>query len=373
MQGAEPDQPASLTPFPDREVAAEPPSVFATEQSIGTADDVPPSADTNPQTQRRSRPVLWIGFTVAVVIVFGLVVAALNLGLYSPSGFVQRYLSALQRGDVGSALSMPGVDVPAGASTAALDPAALDPITRIDVRSDLADAAGTHTVTVDYRMGGATRSTAFVVTRDEPLFALFAGWRFAQTPVAAVQLRVQNSDSLSVDGVSVAASSVSAGSGSVVVAALAPSVLTIGADDRYFSATPVDVPITGTTGVPAATLALTASTIFVDAVQAELDDFLDGCATQQVLLPAGCPFGRPMEDRVLEPPTWTISTYPRISIDPAPDGSWSVPQTTGSAHISARVQSLFDGATTTLEEDVPFTVAYRITVDEAGVLTIAEA
>jgi hypothetical protein len=377
MQGTEPDQataPPALDPLVSEVDAADSAGEGADDGPDDRADEAEPpeaaeavAADETPPAP--ARPLRWIAFLVGTILVFGLVVAALNATLYSASGFVGRYLSALQRGDVGSAVSMPGVIVPGGAATVALTPQALDELSDVEVRADRVDAAGTHVIVVDYRMAGERRSSTFSVQRTAPLFAVFSGWRFTVSPIAAVPITVRNADSLTVDGISVEATPAEGG-GTAIVAALTPSVLTLGSGDRYFSADPLDVPVVDAAAPASATLALEASPTFVDDVQTELDDFLDACITQTVLLPAGCPFGKSIEDRVLEPPTWTIVSYPPVVIEPADDGSWTVPDTIGTAHISVRVKSLFDGTTSTLDEDVTFDVSYRISVGPSGALII---
>ncbi len=70
----------------------------------------------------RGRPGRWLAFTLAVLLVFVGVVMALNSSLYSASGFVERYLDALQRRDVGSAETMAGVVRPEGSLRRGIDP-----------------------------------------------------------------------------------------------------------------------------------------------------------------------------------------------------------------------------------------------------------
>jgi hypothetical protein len=41
-----------------------------------------------------------------------------------------------------------------------------------------------------------------------------------------------------------------------------------------------------------------------------------------------------------------------------------VPSTVGTAHIRVPVRSLYDGSVTELDEDVPFSVSWRVSVDD---------
>ncbi|THG29498.1 hypothetical protein [Naasia lichenicola] len=395
MQGAQPEEAPSATreaaasvELPSAETSSDQPSASPTDTSTASpADDLnegtapldpavlSASAEPTiepPHERPPGRPGRWLAFTLAVLLAFVGVVIALNGSLYSASGFVERYLDALQRRDVGSAESMAGVVRPQGTSSAALAPGALDSISDVQLRSDEVRDGGVHRIVMGYRMGGTLRESTFTVEQAPSLFGLFDDWTFQASPIVPVEIGVRNADSLTVDGASVDVTSTDAAGGSVMVAAFTPSILALGADDRYFSAEPVDVVVTGPDAAPAA-LTVTASAAFVDDVQEKLDAFLDECVTQQVLLPAACPFGKSIEDRVLAAPVWTMVGYPEIRIDPGVDGSWDVPATIGTAHISVPVQSLFDGTTSTLDEDVPFEVSYRITVGADRVLTINAA
>ena len=115
-----------------------------------------------------------------------------------------------------------------------------------------------------------------------------------------------------------------------------------------------------------------ANAAFGKRVQKEVDDYLDACATQTVLLPTGCPFGESMGNRIVSTPTWHMTSYPPVVIQPGSKaGEWIMPETDASAHLTVDVKSLFDGTVSTFDEDVPFTVSYVITFLPDGELSIA--
>ena len=93
------------------------------------------------------------------------------------------------------------------------------------------------------------------------------------------------------------------------------------------------------------------------------------CATQKVLFPTSCPFGKTFANRVVSTPAWSIAADPAVSILPN-HGTWLVPNATGQAHLVVRVQSLFDGSISTFNANVPFVVAYKVTIGAADHLTI---
>ncbi len=114
-----------------------------------------------------------------------------------------------------------------------------------------------------------------------------------------------------------------------------------------------------------------ANTFFTKQVQEGLDGELKKCATQKVLLPTGCPFGKQIGDRIEGVPAWSIVRNPVVRIAPAgKPGTWQVPRTEGTAHLTVRVRSIFDGTVSTFDEDVPFTVSYLIGFKTNGQLVI---
>ena len=109
-------------------------------------------------------------------------------------------------------------------------------------------------------------------------------------------------------------------------------------------------------------------------MQEKVDAYLDECATQEVLFPTGCPFGQPIENRVVSTPEWSIADYPDIRIEAGGEfETWVVPTTSGTAHLVVEVQSLFDGSVSTFDEDVPFDVDYLIAFTGPSTITIEES
>ncbi|MCU1437449.1 MAG: hypothetical protein JWP66_536 [Naasia sp.] len=315
----------------------------------------------------RAPLVRWLALCVLVIGAFLGVVSALNTGVYSAGGFVARYLDALQRRDLAAALTTPGVTVPSGLSAAALDRDALVGPTETRIVRVLADPDGSRTVTAAYELAGRPHHSDFRVEPAAPLFLLFSGWRFAETPVGSLEVEVQGGSGFRVNGLAADAGA----DGRVRLAVLSPTLAVLDQQNRYVVADRQPVPIVGTAPT-IAVVELRASDAFVASVQEEVDDFLDACAEQDVLQPAGCPFRRLLEDRVIERPDWSIASYPEIDIVRAEEG-WLVPPASGAAHITVDMVSLFDGTVSTVDEDVPFEVSYRITLRDDGGVEIRAA
>ncbi|BDZ45332.1 hypothetical protein [Naasia aerilata] len=323
----------------------------------------------------RGGVVPWAVLTALVPVVFAIVVVALNASVYSAGGFVSRYLDALERRDVAVALETPGVAVPVGASEAALQRDALSGLGRHRIVSDVNAGSGLRRVVAEYELGGHPERTEFLVAAAPPTLLLFNGWRFEESPLARVRVTVLHDTGLRVNGVPVPdGTPTTGGDGTVDLAVPTPSRLVLDQRSRYLVAKPTTVDVTDPAAGAEATIDVQASGAFTSAVQKEVDAFLDDCATQRVLQPAGCPFRRVLADRVQDEPQWSIVSYPDITIQPGvgDDGefAWFVTPSSGVAHISVDVVSLFDGSVSTLDEDVAYEVRYAITVRDDGGLDI---
>ena len=311
----------------------------------------------------RRELITWSVVLGVILAGFGATVLVLNSTLYSPAGFVRTYLDALARHDLAGAIELSGSTAVTGdASQALLDRNAMGELTDIRVVSDDEDA-GIHYITVEYVAGGMPGTTEFEVRRNGSLFGIFNDWAFAQSPIATVQIRVRHEREFTANGIDLI--------GQQDVAepylVLTPTAIELSHDSEFYHAEPVQVLVEKPGGTVEAEVDLQATEAFVAAVQQQVDDALAACTTQRVLLPAGCPFGETIINRIVTEPVWTMTTYPAITL--VPDGlvaTWRVPPTPATAHLVVEVQSLFDGSISTFDADVPFTVQYQVIVQQNG-------
>lgn len=318
----------------------------------------------------RTALLFWVGGLVLTTLAFVGVVFVANSTVYSAGGFVTRYLDALDRRDLATLLETPGVVVPDGAAGDALVRAALAPVDRAEVVATSSAAAGRTGVDVDWTEGDESGTIRFEVEPAPAVAGLFSGWRFAVSPVQSVAVDLLHATDLRVNDVDISpAGAAGPNALSVSLAAFAPSRLVLDHHSRYLTAEATTVVVT--TSPAAATVDVQANAEFTETVQTELDTFLSECAEQEVLLPAGCPFGTFVDNRLVGPPAWEIVDFPLVAVQPGVEsGVWTVPPTTGNARVTAEVISLFDGSRSALDETVPFNVEYRIEIDAAGALRI---
>lgn len=337
---------------------------------------------------RRSR----LGLDLTLLALVGvLLVAAVAAGVaslyrefYSPTAFVERYLGLLADGRAADALAIPGVSVdsaqleaaglPAASSEALLRRDALAALSDVEVIAEERAENGNVLVTVRYSAGAFPGTTTFEVQPDGWV-GVAPAWRFAESPLAVMELSVNGSMTFEVNGFELDKRQVSPDG--VDADPLAPVSLLVFSPGIY--SVSVDTPISATRGVAVLSdspladvpveLQAFATPQFVDIVQQRVEEFLTECATQDVLQPTGCPFGFVVQDRIVSPPAWSISTQPKVSV--VPDGAgWRIPAAEAVARIDVDVQSLFDGSVSELSEDVAFIVTGSIVVLPDGTASI---
>jgi hypothetical protein len=321
-----------------------------------------------------------VGWSLAFILLLAAfvgTVVALNSTVYSAGGFVRSYLDALARQDGRAALDMPGVTVPDSGSRELLNgvaPGELDDVRRV---GDEAGPDGSHAVTFGYTANGAAGTTTFEVRPTGARFLLFRTWEFAVSPVSALEVTVSHATTFTANGLAIDTAREprerGAGGGTPYLV-FAPAVYAVAHESQYLEADPEAVLV----DTPGETLPVTVTPqpngVFVTQVQRQLDAYLAECARQRVLQPAGCPFGQTVRDRIQGEPEWSIASSPPVTLQPFTqdpgDLAWLVPETTGAAHIVVDVRSLFDGRVTRLDQDVPFSVSYRVVPLADGTLRL---
>lgn len=343
--------------------------------------------DQGSTTPRRRR--LWVDLT-ALAVVGALLVAALGASVvvlykefYGPSAFVTRYLDMLATGRAADALLMPGValdrsileesGIDATASEALLRESALAPLTDVDVVSEETSDDVT-AVTVSYLAGSHRGTTTFEVEQSG-WAGVTPNWRFAQSPLAAVSLTLLGADSFAVNGFEIQRAQVSAAG--TAAPATDPVPMLVFTPGLY--SVNVGTAISASSGVSIlADSPLTQTPIevqteptdeFVSVVQTRVEEFLTACTTQQVLQPTACPFGLEVQNRIVEPPVWSITEQPAVTVEPD-GGQWKIPPTDAVAHIEVDIQSLYDGSIEHVSEDVPFRVDGTIAILPDGSASI---
>jgi hypothetical protein len=329
------------------------------------------------------RPLLWSALVAAALVLLGVGgVVVLNNTLFSASGFVSQYLSALEHHDAASALSMPGIGdgLPADTQTVLLRGQAIGNLRDTEVISVVdvpaAPTPGTVRVTANFVAGTTTGTSSFDLAPTAPQWGVFSGWRFVQPPIATMRVEVAHDSVFQVGLVppidlrttNPGTSTAFGGTGSFAV--FAPGSYAVGKKSALFEAGPVEAAVAQTGDTVNVTVDVQPTALLVGSIQAKVNDFLDSCATQRVLQPTGCPFGYETGNRVQGEPTWSVANYPRVNLVASGDG-WTVADSVGTMRITGTLVSLFDGTASPLDESVPVTVNLSVSIGADGTITLA--
>ena len=334
---------------------------------------------------RRRLILLWSGVGALLVVAFLAALGAVQRTYYSPSGFVSAYVDAVADRDVPAALAMPGAAptkaaltrarLPEDASRELLRADVLPRLTETAVVSDKTLTSGEHRVTVRAKADGRAVTAVYTVRQTGSVLGILPTWSFATTPIGVARVTVAHAGTFTIGKHTIdpRATDPALPAEAFTVTAdylvLAPGRYELGHTSEYLDAVPAVV-VANPGRTVEATVDAQPTPAFTHAVQEELNGFLDGCAQQQVLQPAGCPFGVTIDDRVQGTPTWSISSYPAVRVE-AGLSSWTMDETVGVAHLSVTVQSLFDGSVDKRETDERFAVSLtRITIKPDGSLDI---
>lgn len=336
----------------------------------------------------RRAVLIWSGVGVLLVAAVLAGFGAVQRAYYSPTGFVTAFAESIASHDVSTALAMPGANpsasaldaarLPVGASRELLRSDILPTVRDIAVTSDTTGGDGVHTVVVRAVANGAPVSATFRVRQTGAVLGILPTWSFATSPVGVARITVAHASTFTVGRhtVNPRAASPDQPAGAFTVSAdylvlpLAP--LELSHSSRYVRATPVAA--SASPGrITETTVDAQPTPAFTSAVQKQVDGFLDRCAEQHVLQPAGCPFGVEIDDRVQGDPSWSIDTYPDVRLQ-AGDTGWVTGRMVGVAHLDVTVQSLFDGTVTPRSDPEPFAMSLSsVTIRSDGSLDIVVA
>ncbi|RKR76063.1 hypothetical protein [Frondihabitans australicus] len=315
--------------------------------------------------------LLWLGLGALVVVLFFVTIAVLNSTVYSASGFAKSYVDAINRGDTASALALAGVQPTGASGDELLTVSEKGAFRSVRVVGDVTERDGDHRVAVTYETttGAQEQTIRFTIRPSGTFGGLFGRWEFATPPTASIDVTPRNDPRFTADGVEVTTKGADLATRYTV---LAPAAFTLSHSSTYLTARDTTVSADAVGQVVSAAVDVEPRASFTAKVRADVTKYLrTDCLPQKVLLPSGCPFGESVDDRLTGDPTWTMATYPAVSLQPtATAGVWDVVAATGVAHLNVGAESLYDGHDYTIDKNVPFRVSYQVTIGSDNGLTI---
>ncbi|WP_434615850.1 hypothetical protein [Arthrobacter sp. A5] len=292
-----------------------------------------------------------LGLMLAVAAAI-ITITMVNASFFGPQQPVRDYLQALRDGDGAKALGLLKATVPAG-NPAVLDGSGLKSaaaaIEDLQIGDPQEQADGRVKVPASYKIDGADHSTEFLLEPAGNRWLFFSTWTFVPAPLPTIDVSVVNETTASLNGVGVTMPS-----GRSTFSVLYPGQYKASFQSGLFQAPSVTTAVTSAGDKPFAVELNTApSPKLMADVNSQLHQYLDGCAKQQVLLPAGCPFSNHSDNRIVTPVVWSIESYPTVGIS-AYGGEWVIAPLTVKAQVSYQEQQLYTGAVVPVEEAQSF-------------------
>lgn len=317
------------------------------------------------------------GWATAIVLLLALAIGGAivaNRLLFSPQHLVVTLQQHLAAGEGAKALGLMDATVPKGDGVA-LDGDVLkatqhnitdfttDKAVAVDGEPDL------RTVTAHYKAEGVDQESNYTLRHTGKTWFFFDTWAFEPVTLPTVKIKANT-----VNEVNVNEQSIPLKAGVTTLPVFYPAILDASFTTKNFSADTRGVVVTGLGKDPVEIALKTEPTKeFVAAINSKVRSYLDDCATQQVLMPSGCPFAYNTTARVDSSSIqWSIDTYPTIEVTYY-NGSWVLSPLDVTASVDLVEQDLRTGskAEKTVVEDFSFTAQLTTSTTEVSVVPVS--
>lgn len=305
----------------------------------------------------------WLFLILLSVAAAAVTIALVNKYQYGPETDVKAYFEALQAGDGAAALGALNAEVP-DSNAALLDGEPLEAAaeTLDDVSISTVSSSGDQAVVrADYTLDGHEHSSEFTLHPADTQWGFFTVWDFDRTTLPTMHVTMAGSTSVDINGESVALTDSARD-----FAVFYPGVYTGSFTSAMVTAEPERTLVTDPGTQADLELVASPSDELTSQVSGQIKTYLDNCAGQDTLYPAGCPFSYEFTGRVLDDVQWSITEYPEPEVrlgGPTAD-RWTLMDAPGTAKIEFTSVNLFDGKTSKVSEDVPFTFKGDLVVTE---------
>lgn len=303
---------------------------------------------------------IWLLCLMLTIAAGALAIVLVNAKVYGPQQQVRDYIEALQNGEGGKALGLLRASLP-DANPAMLDGEALRQSVAGLENLQLGEAVKTDATHVDvpasYTIKGREYRTTFKLEKVGTNWLFFSRWSFVPSTLPTLQVQVVNETEASLNGMRVALPG-----GKGTFAAFYPGSYEAHYTSDNFAAPAVETVIDHPNGTEQLSLATAPTPKLVEKATSQIKGFLDQCADQKVLQPAGCPFSLPLDRVQNDTIDWDIVKYPTVSIEPF-RGSWVVKPLSGTAKLKVVEIDLFTGAAVPRELEQKFDFTGQLSVD----------
>ncbi|RKQ34856.1 hypothetical protein [Kocuria tytonis] len=310
----------------------------------------------------------WFFLIVLAVAAAAVTIALVNKYQYGPETDVREYFRALQDGDGGKALGLLNARVP-DSNAALLDGEPLAEAGRHleDVSVSTVSSDGDRAVVrANYLLDGKAASSEFTLHPAETQWGFFTVWDFDPSTLPTMTVSMPGSTAVDINGASVALPGSARD-----FAVFYPGIYTGSYSSPMITADATEVAVSDEDARTTMKLTAVPSEQLKQQVARQIHARLDSCASKDSRYPAGCPFSYDFPGRIQGRVSWSITDYPtpRPRLGGPRADQWSLPDAGGTAHIEFTAVDLYDGRTSKVSRDVPFTFSadLEVTGDRATV------
>lgn len=317
---------------------------------------------------------IWAAALVVLAVVAVSVIALVNQRVFGPAQMVKELHSHLVNGEGARALGLLNAKVPAG-NALLLDgeglKAASANIKDFTVGEPEATPGAEDTVKVvaSYSIHGVEQQTSYQLRHTGSRWMFFDEWEFIPTTLPTVAISANTTNEVVVN--SHRAPLVK---GKATVPVFVPAVIDTSFATPNFAADSRGLAVTDFAKKDTAVKLRTQPTKKLqDEVNKQINAYLDGCAEQQVLMPAGCPMSYSTTARVQSDSIhWSVLDYPPAEIVSF-DGGWALRPLTVKARLELTEQDLRTGRYTeqTVDNVFGFTASLRASTTKVSVTPVS--
>lgn len=386
------EQSAGPVPVPPETSAASASSPYATVPVGANAAGVPlvdadgePQAPRTPMSRRTRRRVIGAGVAAGTlfVVAAGLAVA-LNIvssTVFAPEKSVEAYLTALQDGDVATAMELAPPNVPTAQRALLTDAVAGSAENRISgyrIVGSTERGDDSVEVSAEVTQDGVATTHSYLVERDGRTGLVFPQWRMGEVQYPSIELRLpQGVTTLVINGQEFTAEDLGFQDG-IAHATVLPGTYTVALASSSEFLTVVDSSVHVSADQTQWHELFVAPSFEISEagrseVQEQVNALLDECALSTDPDPENCPFGTWSYEIVEGSGSWSIDAHPTVTVEEGWEGwvfSTHATQDAGSATFSYQREAWFEEELLDESAEVAIWVSGDVVLTEDGQVEI---
>lgn len=317
---------------------------------------------------------IWAAVLVLLTVAAVSVIALVNHRIFGPEQKIQELYSHMVAGEGAEALGLLHAKVPKG-NGLLLDGDGLR-ASSADIKDftvgkpePVPGSGKVVKVAASYNVHGVGKQTSYQLESRDRQWLFFDHWEFVPTILPTVQISANTTNTVSINDQPAPLQK-----GLTTVPVIAPAVVNAGFETPNFEAAARGIVVSDPNAQGTKVKLRTQPTkALLAEVDGQIKDYLDECASQQVLMPANCPMSYSTSARVRSDSIhWKIVKYPKSEIVSF-DGEWVLRPLTVKTRLELTEQNLRTGsyAERTIADSFGFTAVLKASTTKAQVIPVA--